>query len=200
MELCVDAPLQSHGVVILAHPQPLLGGSAQHKVPQFLAKALAQAGWWVLRPNFRGVGLSAGRHDQGEGETQDLIWLAGVVRAQTPELPMSLVGISFGAYVQACVAAHLQQHGHPAQHVVLAAMPYGEVQGGRRYDTPQGLANTHLIHGEMDERVPLRSVLDWARPTSQAVCVVPGADHLFSGKLPLLRDLTLAFLSSKEIP
>lgn len=200
MEVLVDAPAhgqtQAHGMVVLAHPQPLLGGSARHKVPQFLAKALAQAGWWVLRPNFRGAGLSAGTHDQGEGETRDLIWLVDTLRAQQPALPLCLAGISFGAYVQARVAAHLQQQGRPAQAVALAAMPHGAVQGGRRYDTPQGIANARLIHGEQDERVPLQSVFDWARPSSQVVCVVPGSDHLFSGKLPTLRDWLLAFLST----
>jgi alpha/beta superfamily hydrolase len=200
MEVLVDAPAQPRGLAIMAHPQPLLGGSAQHKVPHFLAKALADAGWCVLRPNFRGVGRSAGQHDQGEGETQDLLWLVDAARAQTQGLPLALIGISFGSFVQARVATQLQTQGHAAQGVVLAAMPFGEVEGGRRYDTPQNIDNALVVHGELDERVPLTSALDWARPASQVVSVVPGADHLFTGKLPILRSLILNFLTQRFPP
>ncbi len=189
IEVLVDAPLVSPlvGLVILAHPQPLLGGSAQHKVPHFLAKSLAEIGWLVVRPNFRGVGRSAGVHDAGDGETRDLLWLTTLLRRQAPELPLVLLGVSFGAFVQARVAHALQTAGDPACRVILASMPWGEVEGGRTYDTPQGIANAKVIHGEMDERVPLKAVFDWARPTSQPVCVLTGADHLFSGKLQHLR-------------
>jgi len=154
LEVLVDASDQPQGLVVMAHPQPLLGGSAQHKVPHFLAKALADAGWCVLRPNFRGVGRSAGLHDQGEGETQDLLWLVATARAQAHDLPLALIGISFGAFVQARVASQLQDQGQAAQGVVLAAMPSGEVEGGRRYDTPQNIDKALVIHGERDERVP----------------------------------------------
>jgi alpha/beta superfamily hydrolase len=197
IEVLVDAPLltQSAGLVILAHPQPLLGGSAKHKVPHFLAKSLTESGWLVVRPNFRGVGRSAGVHDAGEGETRDLLWLTYLLRRQAPELPLVLLGISFGAFVQARVADALQAAGEPASRVILAAMPWGEVEGGRTYDTPQGLVNAKVIHGEMDERVPLKAVFDWARPTSQPVCVLTGADHLFSGNLHHLRAVVLDAVS-----
>jgi uncharacterized protein len=52
------------------------------------------------------------------------------------------------------------------------------------------------VHGEHDERVSLQSVLDWARPQSQPVVVVTGADHFFSGRLPVLRALLLSHLRS----
>jgi alpha/beta superfamily hydrolase len=185
LEIFVDALINvpKAGLLILAHPQPLLGGSAQHKVPHFLAKSLAENGWWVVRPNFRGVGRSSGVHDAGEGETRDLLWLTQTLRRQMPMLPLALVGVSFGAFVQARVAQALQGSGEPACRVVLVSMPWGAVEGGRNYDTPQGIENLTVIHGELDERVPLSAVLDWARPAFQPICVLPGADHLFSGKL-----------------
>ena len=70
MEVVVDAargPVHG-GIAIVAHPQPLLGGHALHKVRQVLARALSEVGWAVARPNFRGVGRSAGVHDGGVGE------------------------------------------------------------------------------------------------------------------------------------
>ena len=70
------------------------------------------------------------------------------------------------------------------------------MDGGRRYDTPQAsIPDALVIHGEHDERVPLSAVLDWARPAVQPVVVVPGADHFFTGKLPVLRSLVLAHLA-----
>jgi alpha/beta superfamily hydrolase len=101
--------------------------------------------------------------------------------------------------VQARVAHALAGRGQPAWRVLLAGMPAGEVDGQRRYDPPQGLAETRVVHGELDTIVPLRSVLDWARPQAQPVVVVPGADHFFSGKLPVLRALLLAHLSCSTV-
>ena len=101
IELLVDVPLTqpAKGLAIVAHPQPLLGGSAQHKVPHFLAKALTDAGWLVVRPNFRGVGGSVGQHDGGKGESSDLLWLAQTLREGVRPKALALVGISFGAFV-----------------------------------------------------------------------------------------------------
>jgi len=197
MEVFVDLPKrEACGIAVIGHPQPLLGGSAVHKVPIFLARAACEAGWIVARPNFRGVGRSAGPHDGGLGETEDLLSLVSALKSEWPDLHLALVGFSFGAFVQARVARALADAGDPAWRVCLAGMPFGEVDGGRRYDTPQGpIPNALVVHGELDERVPLNAVLDWARPEGQPIVVVPGADHFFSGKLHVLRSLVLSHLA-----
>lgn len=191
IELLVDAPGTNmpRGVALVAHPQPLLGGSAQHKVPHLLARTLRDMGWLAVRPNFRGVGQSGGSHDEGRGESDDLYLVALTLRAAFGGLPMVLVGFSFGAYVQSRVAQRLAQDGDPPQAVVLAGMPAGTVAGGRVYDTGPAVPRTLVVHGENDERVPLASILDWARPQGQPVMVVPAADHFFTGRLPVLREL-----------
>lgn len=195
MEVLFDLPkAAAQGIAIVAHPQPLLGGNATHKVPHVLARGLCDAGWLVARPNFRGVGASAGIHDAGRGETDDLLALCDQLRGARPGLPLALVGFSFGAFVQACVSRALADRRAPAWRTCLAGMPFGEVDGGRRYDTPDGVPDALVVHGEHDERVPLLSVLDWARPTGQPVVVVPGADHFFTGRLPVLRTLVLSHL------
>lgn len=200
MEVIFDVPKGPtsvlQGAAIVAHPQPLLGGSAIHKVPHVLARGLCDAGWLVTRPNFRGVGRSAGMHDAGNGETDDLLALSELLRAALPGRRLLLVGFSFGAFVQARVARALADRAAPAWRTCLAGMPFGEVEGGRRYDTPDGLPDALVVHGENDERVPLRAVLDWARPKSQPVVVVPGADHFFTGRLPVLRGLVLSHVRS----
>jgi alpha/beta superfamily hydrolase len=52
-------------------------------------------------------------------------------------------------------------------------------------------ADTLVIHGEADEVVPLSATLDWARPQSLPVLVVPGVGHFFHGQLPLLKSIVL---------
>lgn len=200
IEILVDVPDSTEpiGVVVIGHPQPLLGGSAQHKVPHFLAKGFAEIGFISVRPNFRGVGRTEGTHDAGSGEADDVLSVIKNIRNVYPMLPMHLVGFSFGAYVQAKVASELERNGIPAKSVSLAGMPYGEVEGGRSYDTPQGLSNALIIHGEFDERVPLQSVFEWARESNQIVSVVPGADHFFAGRLHILRSMMVEFITKNN--
>lgn len=197
MEVLFDIPKESpKGVVIVGHPQPLLGGSATHKVPQFLARALCEARWIVARPNFRGVGRSEGVHGGGDGETDDVLFLYDLLHSVTPGLRHALVGFSFGAYVQACVARRLIDRGTPAWRVCLAGMPFGTLDSYRRYLTPSGITDALVIHGEADGRVPLANVMAWAREDVQPVVVVPGADHFFSGKLQVLRSLILQHMAA----
>jgi alpha/beta superfamily hydrolase len=196
MEVVIDAPPGNPcGIAIVAHPQPLMGGHAMHKVPHLLARALCDAGWLVARPNFRGVGRSEGVHDEGIGETQDLLLLHRQLVMAHPGLRMALVGFSFGAFVQARVACELAARGEAPWRICLAGMPSGPVEGGRQYETPTELPDALIVHGEQDERVPLAAVLDWARPQARPVMVVPGADHFFTGKLPTLRKLVLSHLT-----
>jgi hypothetical protein len=39
------------------------------------------------------------------------------------------------------------------------------------------------VHGEDDDVVALSDVLNWARPQSLPVVVLPGAGHFFHGRL-----------------
>ncbi len=195
IEILLDPPAGApRGVALVAHPQPLLGGSARHKVPHVLAHALRDQGWLALRPNFRGVGASEGSHDHGAGEAEDLLALVAQARDEHPGLPLALLGFSFGAYVQSHVAARLADAGEPARHVLLAGMPVGQVQDWRSYD-PATVPRAWLVHGELDERAPLRALMDWSRERAQPVFVVPGADHFFTGRLQLLREFVAALVS-----
>ena len=195
-EVFVDLPTTPpKGLALIAHPQPLLGGSAGHKVPRFIAQTLRDAGYLAVRPNFRGVGQSTGAHDAGGAETEDMLALIETLQQSHPGLPLALVGISFGAFVLARAARRLADAGTPAWRTCLAAMPFGTVEGQRSYDTPRGIPDALVIHGEHDERVSLAAILEWARADGQPVTVLPGASHLFNGRLPVLRALVLKHLS-----
>jgi len=53
---------------------------------------------------------------------------------------------------------------------------------------------TLVLHGEQDDTVELHSVMDWARPQSLPVMVIPGVEHFFHGQLPLLKSLVMRHL------
>jgi len=197
IEIQLDLPDVARGIALVCHPHPLFGGANTNKVVTTLARAFREMGYAALRPNFRGVGKSEGRHDHGEGETEDMQTVLDWAQVQWGEdLPLVLGGFSFGAYVQTRVAARLAAAGVPPRHLVLVGMAAGMTGempegGSRQYETPAvpGSIPTLVIHGEADDTVPLSNVFDWARPQKLPVIVVPGADHFFHGRLALIRDL-----------
>lgn len=191
IELLVDAPESPRGIAIVAHPHPLYGGAASNKVAQTLARSFAQLDYLALRPNFRGVGGSAGTHDNGLGETDDLLVVIADAQAQHGALPVALAGFSFGAYVQTRVARRLQEAGHAAQGLVLVGLAAGTIAGDRHYEAEAVPRDSILIHGANDDTVPLANVLTWAEPQRLPVTVIPGADHFFHGQLQTIRDIVL---------
>jgi alpha/beta superfamily hydrolase len=190
IEVIVEQPAQApQGIALIGHPHPLFGGTAENKVVQTVARSLRDLGYVALRPYFRGVGGSEGVHDEGRGETEDMLAVLDYARARFDELPVVLGGFSFGAYVQTRVAKRLADAGRPAQRLVLIGTAAGHVEGLRRYATEAVPANTVVIHGALDETVPLENVLAWAQPLDLPVVVVPGADHFFHRKLHILRHI-----------
>ncbi len=174
-----DAP--ARGLAVICHPHPQHGGTMDNKVVVTLARAFVQCGWRAARFNFRGIGGSAGAWDEGRGEIDDALAVARGLRRG--DEPLACAGFSFGAYVAAHAAVALQAEplvliGPATQNFTVAAVPQG----------------TLVVHGEHDEVVPLSATLDWARPQSLPVVVVPGGGHFFHGQLPLLRNLVVRHL------
>jgi len=173
IECAVDEPQQAaRGVALIAHPHPLFGGTLDNKVVQTLARAMVALGYAAWRPNFRGVGRSEGRYDEGQGEVDDLAAVLEHLKARRPVL----AGFSFGAAMQAKLAARIAP-----ERLVLVGIAVNH------FEAPAVPAGTLLIHGENDDTVPLAAVRGWAQPQALPVVVVPGADHFFHRKLPELR-------------
>ena len=98
METVIDRPDRApRGIALVAHPHPLYGGTLDNKVVQTLAKTFVELGYVSLRPNFRGVGASEGVHDEGRGETEDLLRVVAQAGRDFGDLPLVLAGFSFGA-------------------------------------------------------------------------------------------------------
>ena len=189
IELIIENPGKPRGIALVAHPHPLFGGTNTNKVTQTLARTLAALNYVALRPNFRGVGKSEGTHDEGRGETEDLLAVLDETRRRLGDLPVVLAGFSFGAYVQTRVAEAMAAAGRPAQRLVLVGTAAGYVEGLRQYPARVVPEDTIVIHGAKDETVPLANVLAWAEPFDLPVIVVPGADHFFHRRLHLIRDI-----------
>ncbi len=57
---------------VICHPHPLYGGSMWNNVVDAVEMGFFRAGFTTLKFNFRGVGGSTGRYDEGAGETRDV--------------------------------------------------------------------------------------------------------------------------------
>ncbi len=191
IETKVESPPEPCGIALIGHPHPLFGGTNDNKVVHTLASTFIRLGYAVLRPNFRGVGGSEGLHDDGRGETEDMLRVLDEARHIFGELPVVLAGFSFGAYVQTRVAESLADAGQPAQRLVLVGTAAGHVEGARQYSIRTVPKDTLVIHGSADTTVPLANVLAWAEPLELPVVVVPGADHFFHRRLHIIRDVIL---------
>jgi alpha/beta superfamily hydrolase len=60
-----------------------------------------------------------------------------------------------------------------------------------RWDVAPVPDNTLVIHGEIDDTVPLAAALEWARPQELPVVVIPGAEHFLHRKLHLLKRIVV---------
>ncbi len=189
IEVFVDPQENPRGIVLIGHPHPLFGGTADNKVVTTLARAFRDLGCIALRPSFRGVGGSKGQHDDGGLETEDLLAVHAWARQRYGNLAFHLAGFSFGAYVVTRVARRLADAGDPARRLVLVGTAAGHVEGARAYETGAVAADTVVIHGSADETVPLQNVLAWAEPLELPVVVVPGADHFFHRRLHVIRGV-----------
>ena len=171
------APSAQYAVVV-SHPHPLFGGTMHNKVVYHAAKAFTAAGLPVLRYNFRGAGRSAGTHDAGRGEAEDLLAAMDWLESATA-LPLLLCGFSFGAWVSLRVAC-----AHAGRLRGIAALGLPIQAGDRAYSYPflPGCTMPKLfVGGTRDEFGPVaqvEAVLATAAPPSQVVWV-EGADHFF---------------------
>lgn len=188
LQCAVDAPAAGtaqRGAAVLCHPHPQHGGTMDNKVVMTLARCFTTLGYRSVRFNFRGVGSSAGEWDEGRGEIDDA--LAVIAAQRAPGQALLLGGFSFGAYVATQAAARLQSagEGHGVTRLALVAPAAGN------FSLAPVPADTLVVHGEADEVVPLAAVLDWARPMSLPIVLVPGSGHFFHGQLTLLKQIVL---------
>ena len=167
-----------------------------NKVVYNAMKTLSSFGFPCLRFNFRGAGMSEGKHDEGRGEVEDvktaLDWLDDEFH-----LPILFAGFSFGAATG-----------------MRAACPDGRVRGLVALGTPvavegriyayrflSGCSKPKLfISGTLDRYGPeekLRELFE-SVPEPKTIVLVQGADHFFVGKLDQVRSAITSWVETLD--
>jgi uncharacterized protein len=165
---------------LVCHPHPLHGGTLHNKVVHRLARGLRRSGCAVLRFNFRGVNLSAGSHDDGQGEVEDARACMLELRRRYPALPWTLAGFSFGSRVAADLASSLGEEGPGRLIVVGFPTVFKQFQALEQYRRPRIFL--HSTHDEFGPRNELQALYDRLWEPKKLIWI-EARDHFFAGAL-----------------
>jgi uncharacterized protein len=170
------------GVALVCHPHPSHGGTMHNKVVYRIARGLRRAGTVVLRFNYRGVNLSEGTYDEGEGELDDARSALAYLRNRYPGLPFTLAGFSFGSRI----VLRLGKEQPEAQRIIAAGFPaiYREVT---YLDAPVPRIFVQSTHDEFGP-VPMIEAVVAGLAEPKRLILVEAQDHFFSGGLDRLED------------
>lgn len=166
---------------LVCHPHPLFGGTMHNKVIYQTAKSLDALDLPVLRFNFRGAGLSAGAHDRGNGEQDDVRCALDFLKEKFPGVPVLLAGFSFGAWVGLRVGCADSR----VSHLIGLGIPVNSTDFSLLRQCPKPKL---FVHGSNDEHGAIAKVktLVASLPGENHLVVVEGVDHFFAGKLDQL--------------
>jgi alpha/beta superfamily hydrolase len=186
---------EAKGIALICHPNPVQGGTMLNKVISTLQRTARDAGFITLRFNYRGVGASAGSSDMGEGEVDDAQAAATWLRDKHPDLPLTLMGFSFGGFVAATLGGRLEAQGETLSHLFMVAPAVMRIADANAL--PQKGALT-VIQPETDEVVDPQLVYAWSDTLQRPheLLKVAECGHFFHGKLTDLKDLILPRLSN----
>lgn len=187
--LLLEVP-DARGVALVCHPNPVQGGTMLNKVVSTLQRTARDNGYHTLRFNYRGVGASAGGHDMGTGEVDDAEAVATWLQEKYPNMPVTLLGFSFGGFVAAALGARLEAQGRVPRQLFMVAPAVHRLTA----DTPPASqCSLVVIQPDNDEVVEPQAVYDWSANLGRAheLLKVAECGHFFHGKLTDLKDLLL---------
>jgi uncharacterized protein len=197
LEAILWTPSESHRPALaslVCHPHPLFGGTMHNKVIYQTAKSLDALGLPVLRFNFRGAGLSEGKHDRGTGERDDVRCALDFLKQQFPGVPVLLAGFSFGAWVGLRVGCAYSR----ISHLIGLGIPVNSTDFSflRLCQKPK-----LFVHGSNDEHGAIAKVkaLIASLPGESHLVVVEGVDHFFAGKLDELNAAISTWLTDNVL-
>ena len=190
LEAVLEPPrdIEPTAVAVVCHPHPLHGGTMTNKVAHTLARSFAGVGVTALRFNFRGVGKSEGRFDDGNGEVADVLAVVDWLRNETPQLPLWLAGFSFGAAMAVRAAVQCEPAG-----LISVAPAVSRFAGNLdRQPTCPWL----IVQGDEDELVDIEDTIAWVNDLEPGpeLEVFEQTEHFFHGKLTLLRATVEEFV------
>jgi hypothetical protein len=186
-------------VALVLHPHPLHGGTMNNKVTYALYKAFANNGFSVLRINFRGIGKSQGKFDNGIGELQDATVALNWLHNQNMDAQSYwLAGFSFGSWV----GLQLVMRRPDIEGYILAAPP------ASKYDfnfiVPCS-ASGIIIQGDKDEiskEADTAKIVEKLASREEAAIgyqIVSGADHFFRSHMDEFEEIADKYIKDRLI-
>ncbi len=169
--------------IVVTHPHPLYGGDMYNPVVETIASAFQKKGYTTLRFNFRGVGQSQGKYDNGQGEQQDVCAALAYLKNLSIE-HLNLAGYSFGAWV----CYNLEAAMPTVMNMIMVSPPVGSID----FSPPIGISCLKLIiTGSQDNDIAPAHRIGQMMPVwnpGASLQIVKGADHFYSGYLPALES------------
>ena len=181
--------LPGERAVTVTHPHPLYGGSMHNNVVEAVVKAYKEKGFTTLRFNFRGVGGSEGRYDDGRAEQEDILSALSYL-INLGKKSIDLAGYSFGAWV---IAMGLDKF-DKASRVIVVSPPVSFISFDFLGYNPKIQL---VIVGTRDDIAGPRAVekmLSTWNPEA-ALRIIKGADHFYSGYEKELKGIIEEFLA-----
>ena len=181
-------------VALVCHPHPMFGGTMHNKVVYRAAKSALLSGLPTLRFNFRGAGNSVGEHTGGEGERDDIRAALDYLGVHFPDLPVCLMGFSFGAWVGLEVGATDPR--------VSTLVGLGVPVNMSDFSFLHGVSKPKLIlQGTRDQYGSVAQVTELYASLAEPKQIhwVDGADHFFAGKLDDVQEVLRQFLASISV-
>ena len=179
--------------VVITHPHPLYGGTMDNPVVTTVQRTFQKHSYATLRFNFRGVGGSQGRHDNGAGEQDDVRAAIAFVRNRAVAAS-DLAGYSFGAWVNAGVAV---DKGTAIESMLMVSPPVGFVE----FENVKAINALKLVvTGSRDDIAPadcIRELLPAWNPDARFE-VIEGCDHFYAGYLDKLESILNRYLDSAK--
>jgi alpha/beta superfamily hydrolase len=176
-----DAP-----IAVVLHPHPLHGGTMNNKVAYTLFRCFADAGFSVLRFNFRGVGRSEGVYDEGDGELEDALAALEWMEHHHPDHSgIWIAGFSFGGWI----AAKTLMRRPDLRGYVMVAPAASKYDFSFLDPVPcDGL----IVQGTADDIVPAASVEELAamlnlQDRTASLALIEGAGHFFAQEMEMLQ-------------
>jgi len=164
---------------LVCHPHPQHGGTMHNKVVYRIARGLRSAGAVVVRFNYRGVNLSEGSYDEGEGELDDARAALDYLRARYPELPFTIAGFSFGSRIALRLGCGI------ARRVIAVGFPaaYRDKASLDTCTTPRVfIQSTRDQSGSVEQITSIVAAL----PEPKKLILIEAQDHFFAGGLDAL--------------
>ena len=158
---------------VISHPHSLMGGDLDNMVVRTIAESLRISKIATLRFNFRGVGRSEGRFDDGNGEIEDVIAAVSFLREK--DIPdIMLAGYSFGGWVNSKALSKLD-----LRNAILVSPPLELFD----FDFPSLKGKIGLIvAGDSDPYCPVEKITRAADYLCCPLTLIPDTDHFFFGK------------------